>query len=87
MSIVLISVKGDKIMHLNIDDRFTIENRLYNNISLKQIGRDINKHPSSVSREIKNHYIIVYLEKFVLIEVEIVILKIVLNSKKKNVLY
>ena len=44
-------------MHLTIDDRITIENHLNNNISLKQIGRDINKHSSSISREIKNHYI------------------------------
>lgn len=44
-------------MHLTKDDRHTIESRLNNNISLKQIGRDINKHCSSISREIKNHYI------------------------------
>lgn len=44
-------------MHLTRDDRYTIENNLNNNISLKQIGRDINKHCSSISREIKNHYI------------------------------
>lgn len=44
-------------MHLTIDDRYTIENNLNNNISLKQTGRDINKHCSSISREIKNHYI------------------------------
>ncbi len=44
-------------MHLTKDDRITIENNLNNNISLKQIGRNINKHCSSISREIKNHYI------------------------------
>ena len=44
-------------MHLTQDDRITIENNLNNNISLKQIGRNINKHCSSISREIKNHYI------------------------------
>ena len=44
-------------MHLTRDDRYTIENNLNNNISLKQTGRDINKHCSSISREIKNHYI------------------------------
>lgn len=44
-------------MHLTLDDRITIENHLNNNISLKQIGRDLNKHSSSISREIKNHYI------------------------------
>lgn len=44
-------------MHLTKDDRYTIENNLNNNISLKQIGRDINKHCSSISRKIKNHYI------------------------------
>lgn len=44
-------------MHLTKDDRITIENNLNNNISLKQIGKNINKHCSSVSREIKNHYI------------------------------
>ena len=45
-------------MHLTKDDRFTIEQSLNNNISLKQIGNDLNKHCSSISREIKNHYII-----------------------------
>lgn len=44
-------------MHLTKNDRITIENNLNNNISLKQIGRNINKHCSSISREIKNHYI------------------------------
>ena len=44
-------------MHLTRDDRYTIENNLNNNISLKQTGRDINKHCSSISREIKNHYV------------------------------
>ena len=44
-------------MHLTKDDRYTIENNLNQNISLKQIGRNINKHCSSVSREIRNHYI------------------------------
>lgn len=45
------------IMHLTKDDRITIENNLNSSISLKQIGRNINKHCSSISREIKNHYI------------------------------
>lgn len=44
-------------MHLNKDDRNTIENNLNNNISLKQIGNNISKHCSSVSREIRNHYV------------------------------
>jgi len=44
-------------MHLTRDDRITIENNLNNNTSLKQIGKNINKHCSSISREIKNHYI------------------------------
>ena len=45
-------------MHLTKDDRMTIENNLNKNIPLKQIGRNINKHCSSISREIRNHYII-----------------------------
>ena len=45
-------------MHLTKDDRITIENNLNNNVPLKQIGRNLNKHCSSISREIKNHYII-----------------------------
>lgn len=44
-------------MHLTRDDRITIENDLNNRIPLKQIGRNINKHCSSISREIRNHYI------------------------------
>ena len=36
-------------MHLTRDDRYTIENNLSNNISLKQIGRNINKHCSCIS--------------------------------------
>ena len=80
------------IMHLTRDDRYTIENNLSNNISLKQIGRNINKHCSCISREIKNHYITkntgsVYIEELVLIEEKIAILGIVLNLLKKNVLF
>ena len=44
-------------MHLTKDDRITIENNLNQSIPLKQIGRNINKHCSSISREIRNHYI------------------------------
>ena len=50
-------LKGVIFMHLTKDDRYTIENNLNNNISLKQIGKIINKHCSSISREIRNHYI------------------------------
>ena len=45
------------IMHLTKDDRYTIENNLNNHVSLKQISRIVQKHPSSISREIRNHYI------------------------------
>lgn len=45
-------------MHLTKDDRMTIENNLNNNIPMKQIGRNINRHCSSISREIRNHYIV-----------------------------
>lgn len=45
-------------MHLTNDDRFTIENNLNINIPLKQIGKNINKHCSSISKEIRNHYTI-----------------------------
>ena len=45
-------------MHLTKDDRMTIENNLNQSIPLKQIGRNINKHCSSISREIRNHYIV-----------------------------
>ena len=44
-------------MHLTEDDRITIENNLNNRIPLKQIGKNLNKHCSTISREIKNHYI------------------------------
>ena len=44
-------------MHLTKDDRYTIENNLNKNVSLKQISKIVNKHPSSISREIRNHYI------------------------------
>lgn len=44
-------------MHLTKDDRQTIENELNHNHSLKQIASLVNKHPSSISREIRNHYI------------------------------
>lgn len=45
-------------MQLIKNDRDTIENSLNHNISLKQIGRNLNKHCSTISREIKNHYVI-----------------------------
>lgn len=44
-------------MHLTRDERITIENNLNNKCSLKSIGRNINKHCSTISREIRNHYI------------------------------
>ena len=44
-------------MHLTRDDRITIEKNFNICIPLKLIGRNINKHCSSISREIKNHYI------------------------------
>ncbi len=44
-------------MHLTKDDRHTIENNLNNNVLMKQISKIVNKHPSSISREIRNHYI------------------------------
>lgn len=44
-------------MHLKKEDRATIESSLNNGVTLKQIGIIINKNRSTISREIKNHYI------------------------------
>ena len=44
--------------HLSLDERFDIENALSKRLSFKEIGRIINKNCTTVSREIRNHYIV-----------------------------
>ena len=46
-----------KNKHLSLDDRFNIENGLVNNLSFKEIGKTIDKNCTTISREIRNHYI------------------------------
>lgn len=43
--------------HLTLEERFEIENCLNQNISFKEIGSSINKNCTTISREIRNHYI------------------------------
>lgn len=47
-----------KNKHLSLDDRFDIENGLINNLSFKEIGKNIGKNCSTISREIRNHFIV-----------------------------
>ena len=44
--------------HLSLDERYDIENSLSNRLSFKEIGRVINKNCTTISREIRNHYIV-----------------------------
>ena len=46
-----------KNKHLSLDERFEIEKGLNNNLSFKQIGNNIGKSCTTISREIRNHYI------------------------------
>lgn len=43
--------------HLSLEERFEIENGLNQNLSFKEIGSNINKNCTTISREIRNHYI------------------------------
>lgn len=47
-----------KNKHLSFDDRLEIEQGLKNNLSFKVIGNKIEKNCTTISREIKNHYVI-----------------------------
>lgn len=47
-----------KNKHLSLEDRFKIENGLNNNLSFKKFGKLIDKDCTSISREIRNHYIV-----------------------------
>lgn len=44
--------------HLSLDERFDIENFLVKGLSFKEIGKNISKNCTTVSREIRNHYIV-----------------------------
>ncbi|WP_283589594.1 IS30 family transposase [Staphylococcus nepalensis] len=47
-----------KNKHLSYDDRLIIEKGLKDNKSFKEIAKEINKNCTTISREIKNHYVI-----------------------------
>ena len=47
-----------KNKHLSLSDRLEIEKSLNNNLSFKKIGILLNKNCTTISREIRNHYII-----------------------------
>lgn len=47
-----------KNKHLSLEDRFKIEKGLMEKNSFKEIGDTIEKNKSTISREIKNHYIV-----------------------------
>lgn len=44
--------------HLSFDDRLTIEDGLFKRLSFKKISELVNKNCTSISREIRNHYIV-----------------------------
>ncbi len=44
--------------HLSLDERFDIENSLCKRSSFKEIARNIGKNCTTISREIRNHYIV-----------------------------
>lgn len=47
-----------KNKHLSYDDRLEIEKGLKNELSFKAIGKTIDKNCSTISKEIRNHYVI-----------------------------
>ena len=56
----MVLIRRLKIMkkHLSLDERFEIENGLCKGMSFKEIGRNIGKDCTTISREIRNHYIV-----------------------------
>ena len=56
----MVLIRRLKIMkkHLSLDERFDIENSLCKGMSFKEIGRNIGKDCTTISREIRNHYIV-----------------------------
>ena len=47
-----------KNKHLSLDDRMNVEKYLNEDLSFKEIGRKLDKNCTTISREIKNHYIV-----------------------------
>lgn len=47
-----------KNKHMSLNDRQKIEIGLNNNLSFKEIAKSIDKHCTTISREVKNHYIV-----------------------------
>lgn len=41
--------------HLTLDDRLTIQARLLHSVSFRQIARELDKDPSTISKEVRNH--------------------------------
>lgn len=48
-----------KNAHLTFDERQTIEVSLRDNLKFKEIGEILGKDPSTISKEVRNHYKIV----------------------------
>ena len=48
-----------KNAHLTFDERQTIEVSLRDNLKFKEIGELLGKDPSTISKEIRNHYKVV----------------------------
>ena len=46
-----------KNKHLSLEDRFQIENGLNNRLSFKKIASLVNKDCTTISREVRNHYL------------------------------
>ncbi len=47
-----------KQKHLTLQDRYTIQHSLCNNLSFKEIGKLLDKDCTTISKEIRNHYIV-----------------------------
>ena len=45
--------------HLTLIDRITIQTRLLHSISFRQIARELDKDPSTISKEVRNHLLFV----------------------------
>lgn len=73
-----------KNKHLSYDERLNIEKGLKENKSFKEIANIVNKNCTTISREIRNHYVV---EKIVTFKLALIILKKNVSYYKRHLMY
>ena len=53
-----------KNAHLTLSERIIIESSLRDGMSFKQIAREVDKDPSTISKEIRSHFKVVEKDTF-----------------------